>query len=85
MVSEEGESPWRVEGRRAEEPEIIRVFVEDFFAVDQLAEKGVCEGASQGFFVARGGKGRLEDAVDQFLRLCIGFVEADAACRGISK
>lgn len=46
MVSEEGEAPWHVEGRRAEEPEIIRVFVEDFFTVDQLAEEGVGEGTS---------------------------------------
>ena len=84
MVSEERESPWSRQRGLTEEPKVVRMFIEDRLAVDELAQEGVGERAAVGLFVSRGRQRGFQDAVNEFLRLCVRFVETDTAYRGMS-
>lgn len=74
----------RSSSRRQEESEVVRVFVEDAKAVDELAKEVVGERAARSLLVTFGRKGSLEHTMNEILDFSGGFVQSNTACKGVS-
>ena len=78
MMPEERVSPREVKGRRPEETEIIRMFIEDVFAIYQMSKEVICQTATKDFCVALWRERRLQNGMDSGLDRRSAFVKTEA-------